>query len=93
MQTVNSHNGFNYINVSEDYLNRGDTLLWGNYCGQIETIEYDGIWVTATIVGHPYQTKVTNVKGEGTFHLVVKDQADWDARQRRREAAYESLNS
>lgn len=93
MQNVKSHNGFNYINVTEGDLNCGNTLLCGNYCGQIEKIESDGIWVTATIVGHPYQTEVTNVKGEGTFHLVVKDQADWDARQRRKEAAYESLNS
>lgn len=93
MQNVNSHNGHNYINVTEDDLKIGDTLICGNHCGQIETIEYDRIWVTATIVGHPYKTEVTNIKGEGTFHLVVKDQAEWDARQRSKEAAYESLNS
>ena len=93
MQNINSHNGHNYINVTEDYLKIGDKLMCGNHCGQIETIESDGIWVTATIVEHPYLTKATNIKGEGTFHLVVKDQADWDARQQEKARAYESLNS
>ena len=93
MQHVKSSNGHNYSNVTEDDLKMGDTLICGDYCGQIDTIASNGIWVTATIVGHPYETEVTNIKGEGTFHLVVKDQAEWDARQRSKEAAYESLNS
>ena len=93
MQTVKSHNGYNYINITDADLKIGDELIFGNHCGQVARIESDGVWVTATIVGHPYQSKITNIKGDCLFHLVVKDQADWDARQQTKNNAYESLNS
>ena len=93
MQNVKTHNGHNYINVTNFDLQVGDTLILGNHCGQVESIEGDGVWVTAKLAGHPYETQATNVRGEAMFHLVVKDQAEWDARQQAKNNAYESLNS
>lgn len=93
MKNVQSYNGYNYVNISSDHLKVGDTILFDSDCGQVVKITKNGIWRTAEISGHPYETEVTELASDPIFHLVVRDQGDWDARQESRNIAYESLNS
>ena len=93
MKNVQSYNGYNYVNVTADYLNEGDAILFDSDCGRIKKITKKGIWRTAFIEGHPYETEVTELASDPMFHLVVRDQDEWDSRQEMRRIAYESLNS
>ena len=93
MKNVQSYNGYNYVNISSDHLKVGDTILFDSDCGQVEKITTEGIHTTATISGHPYVTEVTEINNDPMFHLVVRDQDEWDARQEAINVALESLNS
>lgn len=93
MKEVKSYNGHNYVNVTGNDLKLGDTIISGEHCGQVALISQEGIWTKVTLINHPYDTEVYHLKGDDTIHLVVKDQAEWNARLRSQHSAYESLNS
>jgi hypothetical protein len=90
---VNTYNDHNYVNVTGADLKLGDTIISGEHCGQVALVSPNGIWCRVTLVNHPYDTELYHLKGENTIHLVVKDQAEWDARLSSQYCAYESLNS
>lgn len=93
MKEVKSYNGHNYVNVSAGELKLGDTILSGEHCGQVAILSQKGIWITVTLIGHPYDMEVYHINGDETVHLVVKDQAKWADRLKDQYSAYESLNS
>ena len=93
MKNVQSYNGYNYVNISSDHLKVGDTILFDSDCGRVVKITTEGIHTTAFISGHPYATEVTEINNDPMFHLVVRDQDEWDARQEAINVALESLNS
>jgi hypothetical protein len=93
MKEVKSYNDYNYVNVSAGDLKLGDTILSGEHSGQVATLSQKGIWITVTLIGHPYDTEVHHINGDDTVHLVVENQAEWDDRLRNQYSAYESLNS
>jgi hypothetical protein len=94
MEKIKTYKGQNYVNVTGADLKLGDTIISGDgHTGQVALVSPNGIWCRVTLVNHPYDTEVYHLKGENTIHLVVKDQAEWDARVSSQYCAYESLNS
>ena len=93
MKKVQSYNGYNYVNISAEHLKVGDTILFDDDPARVIKITKNGINATATISGHPYVNEVTELASDPIFHLVVRDQGDWDDRQEAVNVALESLNS